>query len=729
MDLITQVRVDLNRKASVDYLKWRIKFSVKKVKLKSIRNFLSAALILSASLQPTFADEPVMDLESLKEQYTAAVTSMDPIGAVTGERGKTAMEAGQRFIKANPNLKDTPAGAEFLRIHNKFARLRALKEKLDNCVSDDLNDPMYTNRLPERLLEAAWVTPDTEIPCNISHFEAESVDDLMASIRGITDTLTTEDQAKDMSKFQENIYLQGLENSIKTITALKYTYNEELGKKSELSDEDVATHILPQICSRTTYNPGPGPREFKTNQCSDSQKNYLTQRAKQEFLKLKRSGEKQYSPADAAEEIRSRITQINEVILNNELDVTEGWIRDSANMDTEKSRAAHQAYVTSFMENAKSGPGLLMWTNAVGGKMGSRRDRDEASMFGLIGGGFDRSNGTFKTHDTSISTNDVRGAISEAEERVMEQVQKLHNQETIRKSEMSRMSPDAAWYNSKLSPASILENRRESLKEIVATNPVLVGQSLMKDPTKVDEACTVISDIAQEAKDNEGFTWGKAIAFGGLVVGGALLLATGVGAVALLTGAVAGAAGATVTSVGAFALAGATFKGLAVAGFAYGVAETTVYGTRYLQAAEQRDELISSYLAGAGDQETADEFLIAMDEAEDALFNAAFAAGFTLLDVPGAMAIARHLKGTERMQFLKEIKEAYSLIRKSGPLKQNLTLVKNTMGKANVQKVLKELSKLEKPSEIFKKLEKMGPAEMTEFFRKGLDACTEMCGV
>ena len=81
------------------------------------------------------------------------------------------------------------------------------------------------------------------------------------------------------------------------------------------------------------------------------------------------------------------------------------------------------------------------------------------------------------------------------------------------------------------------------------------------------------------------------------------------------------------------------------------------------------------------------------------------------------------------MQFLKEIKEAYSLIRKSGPLKQNLTLVKNTMGKANVQKVLKELSKLEKPSEIFKKLEKMSADEMTDFFQKGLDACTEMCGV
>ena len=72
-------------------------------------------------------------------------------------------------------------------------------------------------------------------------------------------------------------------------------------------------------------------------------------------------------------------------------------------------------------------------------------------------------------------------------------------------------------------------------------------QEQMKNPEYAQEACDVINGIIQDTKDGEEFDLGEAFMFGGLIVGTALLAATGVGLLALGAGA-AGVAGASAVS-------------------------------------------------------------------------------------------------------------------------------------------------------------------------------------
>ena len=679
-------------------------------------------IVLPMLSSTAFSTETTVDLDYLLNQYNSLATHTESLDRITGDMGKELLGQGQEFV-ANSNNRTvlaTPAGQAFLNLHNKFTRIRVLKEKLDNCVSGELNDPKYTNRLPERILSAAIQLPGTEIPCQSTFFEAESLDLLLGGIRGAVEGLEDPAKAKEFSDFQANIHIQGLENSVKALVNLKYTYDESIGTQDSLSDSTIDANFVDKVCVLKA-----GKR--KVNKCSSQQKSYLRNAAKKEFDKLKLANAARYTPQAAASDIRNRIEEVNGVIETLEFDIDDGWISDSINTQSEKSQESHQRYVETFMRNADSGPGLLMWTDAIGSEMGSRRDRDEASVFGLIGGGFDAETGKYKKHSLNIDESHVRGAIAEAESRVIDQTKSLMRNESERQADDKIMTEDQSIWVSDLSPAEVIENRRESLKEMVGVNPVLVGQALMKDPTKVDEACTVINDIAQDAKDNDGWTLGKVAMWGGLIVGGGLaIVATGGLALAAFGGAAA-LTGATVASAGALALAGTTFKALAVAGFVYGVAETGVYGSKYLSAARERDEMLASYLSGGGDDVTADQFLVAMSEAEDALINASMAAGFTLLDVPGAVAIARHLRGTERMNYLADLKEAGGLLRRSSKLRGVLSGVRESLGAEGVQAVLRQITKLEDGISVLRKIENLNPQQAKELFENGLKVCNDLC--
>lgn len=676
-----------------------------------------------------FAQE--MDLESLREEYLALTLQSDSTAAITGDIGKAKIAAGQEFIKNNPEELKSPEGKHFVKMHNQFVRMRFLKEKLDNCLSGDLDDPKYHNYLPKRIFDAALTLPDSDIPCDVAMFEtADSLEELMASMSDVASSMTTQKAADDINDFQSTVHMQGLENALKTLVNLNYTYRD-LGNQESISDDYINSQLLDKICSEEITNSGPGPRTRTRNKCTPEQKTALSAVAKREFNFLKASNADKYTAEEALNEIRDRIGKVNETIRGLEFDVNDNWIRDDINMESEKSQAAHQAYVSSFMSQTSGGPGMLMWTDAIGGRMGSRRDRDSDSLFGIIGGGFNPDTGTYKEHSAELSSNHVNEAINEAESRILEQTRNLMKKEDQRKSEHRRMDAGAAWYNSKLSFEDIVENRRDNLKELTGKNPILIGQSLMKDPSKVDEACVVINDIAQESKDNDGWTLGKVAMWGGAVVGGALLIATGVGALAALGGGAAMLGGATVTGAGLLTAAGVTFKGIAVAGFVYGVAESSVYGTRYIQAQNEKNEILAAYLAGGGDAQNADEFLQAMDDAQDAGWNAAVAVGFTVLDLPGAMAIARGLKNGPRASmraYWDDLKEAMDMIANGRRLKGMIGNISQTLGKKETQRVLKQLLKQEKPNELLNKLRAMSDEDALELFRQGSKVCEEMCG-
>ncbi len=697
--------------------------------MKSIQTLHIYAWIIGLSLcTGLYAAE--LDLDSLHAEYLGLTTRSNPVEAIAGDVGKQQIEAAQKFIKNNPDALNTPKGKSFLGIHNKMVRIRLLKNKLDNCLSGELNDAKYHNNLPDRIFEAALTLPDSDIPCEVAVLSGtESLDELMASMSGVANEMVKKEDADDISDFQGTIHMQGIENALKTLVNLNYTYRD-LGNQDEISDDYIDNHLLNKVCSTVKLNSGPGPRSFQQNRCNDDQKDYLRKFAKREFNNLKASNTKRYTNKEAREEILKRIDKVNETIRGLEFDINDNWIRDDINFESDKSIASHQAYVSSFMAQTSSGPGMLMWTDAIGGRMGSRRDRDSDSLFGIIGGGFDPSSGTYKEHDTAITASHVKEAIDEAEERVLQQTRSLHIKELKRKREHRRMKENPGFLSGDYSYSDIVESRREDMMEMTAKNPVLVGQSLMKDPTKIDEACIVIKDIAEKSKEDEGWSFGKALMWGGAFVGGALLVATGVGAIMAVAGGAAVLGGAAVTGAGLLSAAGVTFKGLAVAGFVYGVAETSVEGTRYVQANRERNEILAAYLAGGGDSQNADEFLQVMDEAQDAGWNAAAALGFTVLDIPGAMAIGRALKNGPKVQmkaYWTDMKQALDMIANGSRLKGIINQSIKQFGKKETQRMLKQLLKQDKPNELLTKLKGMSDEDALEFFSKGIKVCEEMC--
>jgi hypothetical protein len=149
--------------------------------------------------------------------------------------------------------------------------------------------------------------------------------------------------------------------------------------------------------------------------------------------------------------------------------------------------------------------------------------------------------------------------------------------------------------------------RNMNLKELVKTNPAALGKVLLERPELTAIICNTINQIAETEEDEA--TWSKVYLWGGLIVGGALLV-TGIGA-----------------GVGAVVLSGTAMAGTlvtvatasAIAGTAIGVGDTLYSGNKSIQASNEALALRASFISRNGDQKTSVEADAKMEEAWDEL--------------------------------------------------------------------------------------------------------------
>lgn len=145
--------------------------------------------------------------------------------------------------------------------------------------------------------------------------------------------------------------------------------------------------------------------------------------------------------------------------------------------------------------------------------------------------------------------------------------------------------------------------RKMNLKDLVKTNPAALGQVLLDQPELTPVICNIINQIADS--EESAATWNKVYMWGGLIVGGVLLV-TGVGA-----------------GIGAAVLSGSAMAGTlvtvatasAIAGTAIGVGDTIYAGNKSIEAGNEALALRASLISQNGDIETSAESEAKIEEA------------------------------------------------------------------------------------------------------------------
>lgn len=156
--------------------------------------------------------------------------------------------------------------------------------------------------------------------------------------------------------------------------------------------------------------------------------------------------------------------------------------------------------------------------------------------------------------------------------------------------------------------------RDMNLKELVRTNPAALGKVLLERPELTPIICHTINQISDnEERDAK---WSKVYLWGGLIVGGALLV-TGIGAglgAVVLSG--TAAAGTLVTVATVSAIAGTTI----------GVGDAVYSGSKSYQASNEALALRASLISHNGDLKTATEADAKVEEAWSELASAGIGA-------------------------------------------------------------------------------------------------------
>lgn len=186
----------------------------------------------------------------------------------------------------------------------------------------------------------------------------------------------------------------------------------------------------------------------------------------------------------------------------------------------------------------------------------------------------------------------------------------LKDKKTINKKDIL----DAQTEVKGLLESQIQSVRNMNLKELVKTNPAALGKVLLERPELTAIVCNTINQIAETEEDEA--TWNKVYLWGGIIVGGALLV-TGIGA-----------------GVGAVVLSGTAMAGTlvtvatasAIAGTAIGVGDTIYSSNKSIQASNEALALRASLISRNGDQQTSVEAEEKMEEAWSELTSAGIGA-------------------------------------------------------------------------------------------------------
>jgi hypothetical protein len=264
------------------------------------------------------------------------------------------------------------------------------------------------------------------------------------------------------------------------------------------------------------------------------------------------------------------------------------------------------------------------------------------------------SNGRYHyEHHARVSGDDVRESVREAQDQIVEQGRMLLD---LRK---DKLKTEGVAQGS--STPALRSQLDRDLNRLIKSNPAAIGQILANHPEYAALVCERINGIEREDKSDAA--WDKAFFWGGIVVGGALLV-TGVGTAAgawILAGTATAATLATVATV-------ATVTGVAV-----GLTETAYQGSEMLEARREMQDFEAAYFGGSGDDETGGEMADAYAKFREARMQMILSGVFTAVDLGalsaalkvgamGAKISGRALSSAEKANRLKTVTRALQQI-------------------------------------------------------------------
>jgi hypothetical protein len=271
--------------------------------------------------------------------------------------------------------------------------------------------------------------------------------------------------------------------------------------------------------------------------------------------------------------------------------------------------------------------------------------------------------------------------------------------------------------------------RTMNLSALIKTNPAAIGQILLEKPELTTVICDSINNIAMDEEKEEA--WNKVYLWGGLIVGGTLLI-TGVGA-----------------GIGAMVLSATTLTGTlvtiatasAIAGSAIGIGETLYSGSKALAASDEALALRASALTTNGDQKTSTEAQEQLDLAWNELTSAGISAASLIpfgsiwkvmsktaqVSKIGSRAKVEQIALKDKTEALKELGQTIREL-KDPQLEKILIKAREQVSDEEYGSFLGQLSQLTQEQRLLVMTRmKEHPDKVSEAIRKGSQKGTEVC--
>jgi hypothetical protein len=568
-------------------------------------------------------------LEALVDSYVMTQ------GVVGDSMANHIANKAQEFIHdpSNREVMKGPLGKELIQKQTRLVNYLTIKNKFEECVKNKTSQ----RQLDQRVLSAARSARDIKLECNQELFKFKSIDDLSKNIFETLGTKTYEeilqenetigngkfenmyDQReviKNKRNFQDQLFAQSMENAIATYIDHKYKYEKDFLKDGTSSNEK--SYLVNNFC--------------KKENCDTKTRKFINETIDKKIKEIISKKPKRYTPESATQEINESIERLNQKLeVAGQSIKTEGgyiklgfWDSSDASFDS-NAKSSFNDYVQTYLSEASSGPSTLLFTDILKERSGGLRQmEDDALNEETVYLGDTKY--SFKKHK-KVTPADITKAKNEVNNKIIEQTEKLLEMNK------NKVAQEKEWLTKNKAKEDTLfgndaddieEKRNSDLRKLMKSNPAAVGQLLIKNPALSKVACEVINDIEDEDESDEA--WDKAFMWGGMIVGGALLL-TGVGAAAGAT-LIAG----TVTAGTLAAVSTAAFA----SGTALGLVEGGYWSKRTHDHYQAMNEYDRAFLAGSGDTQNIVDVRQTLSKYKEARFDALLSLGFSAVDL-GAM--------------------------------------------------------------------------------------------
>ncbi len=737
--------------------------------LLTLNPFVTTHGVANAATE-TFSESAQASLEVLIDKQG----SLKGYGAQENFKNHAAeiAEEGQEFIASlkdkDKDILKTPAGAKFLNEHSRLSRIQALKERMNKCA-EGLQDK---RGLTKQILNS---TENSEYTGGCDRKLTRTKNGLIVNsslkdfISDLGETQKFFDNGKSLGPagLQESLHMQALKNSLKSYLSLRYKYepgfinpetgeisnasktvsvkNSRTGKVTKRKAPSDLQQTLNDMCGKESSHKvgGRGGRGGSStrNYCSASQRAELTKYT-QEASKEVAFTQKKSDWGTALTNVRGKFKDLNDKYLDKVDLKTDYSGIDGADIQDKTAKGAWNKYKLQYLKDIQSQDGLLMMSPNIKEKSGGirRLETDTTNDEGFFAG---EKNFYVKPHKyKNISEDDLKEGKKQIQDKIVAQAKLLnqmaHNKQVQEKRFRANGSPDDSWTG--VNEKDLYEKRKEDIVKLVKTNPAAAGQILVNEPQWADLVCAAIKTI--DKNDISDAKWDKVWMVGGLIVagvvivGGALLMATGLGAP---LGAAAIGSGLTLGSA-------ATATVLVI-----GAAEATYWGTRTYDHHKEHQELEMAVLSGNNEDPESVERAYA--DFKDARFN--FLMSLPAVILPGVGKIASLSKGSKftasvgkmsgaaKAKFLNKMSYFYKQLGKSkklrtfmdklissGRLKADkihefVEMLSKTKGKIN-EKFLTWL-KAKIPDPTNKGAYEKFLATVHKIIDEGLDAATKAC--